>query len=165
MNYNIKSDLGDGAFGLVKLVQHKVNNSLCALKLMPKNVDDQSQLNMFENEVSMLSELSHPNIIGLVDYEYDDAYCDENGQSHQAYSISLELCSEGELFDIIAKTGSFSDELSRYYFHQMIDGLEHIWSKGLRHRDIKLENMLLNDKFVLKYIDFGLSTTDRHCDQ
>ena len=165
MNYNIKSDLGDGAFGLVKLAQHKVNKSVCALKLMPKNDDNQDQQYMFENEVSVLSELSHPNIVGLIDYDSDDTYYDENGESHKAYSIALELCSEGELFDIIAKTGSFSEELSRHYFHQMVDGLEHIWSKGLRHRDIKLENMLLDDKFVLKYIDFGYSTARRHCDQ
>ena len=165
MNYNIKSDLGDGAFGLVKLAQHKVNKSLCALKLMPKNDDNQDQQYMFENEVSVLSELSHPNIVGLIDYDSDDTYYDENGESHKAYSIALELCSEGELFDIIAKTGSFSEELSRHYFHQMVDGLEHIWSKGLRHRDIKLENMLLDDKFILKYIDFGYSTARRHCDQ
>ena len=63
----------------------------------------------------------------------------------------------GELFDFIAETGKFSEKVARTYFHQMMNGLHYMHSKGYAHRDIKPENILLGRDFVLKLADFGFS--------
>lgn len=69
----------------------------------------------------------------------------------------LELASGGELFDFVASTGPFSDQIARYYFKQLINGLESVHRKGMTHRDLKPENLLFDGDFNLKIADFGFA--------
>ena len=71
--------------------------------------------------------------------------------------IVLELVSGGELFDFVSLGGRFSENEGRYYFKQLLDGLNHVHSHGYAHRDLKCENLLLDASFTLKISDFGLS--------
>lgn len=77
---------------------------------------------------------------------------------YQCFAIVLEYVGGGELFDFIALGGKFSANVSRTYFHQMMNGLAHMHQSGIAHRDIKPENILLTEKFVLKLADFGFSS-------
>lgn len=72
--------------------------------------------------------------------------------------MALELASKGELFDYIFQTGSLSEEIARFYFLQLLNALEYIHNKGISHCDIKLENILLDERFNLKLADFGFSS-------
>ena len=58
--------------------------------------------------------------------------------------IILEFAPEGELFDFLSKGGAFSEELARYHFKNILDGIEHCHKKGVVHRDLKIENILLD---------------------
>lgn len=72
--------------------------------------------------------------------------------------MAMELANGGELFEYVANTGKFSEEVCRTYFHQLIEALEFLHLQGFTHRDIKPENLLLDDKFLLKIADFGFAT-------
>jgi len=72
--------------------------------------------------------------------------------------MALEVCSMGELFDFIAQTGRFSEPVARYYFSQLLDGLEYMHNKGMSHRDMKPDNVLFDSEFVLKIADFGFAS-------
>ena len=61
------------------------------------------------------------------------------------------------LFEIISNDGPFSERIARYYFRELIETLIYLHSKGITHRDIKLENIMFDRYFNLKIIDFGLS--------
>eukprot|EP01015_Nassula_variabilis_P019918 TRINITY_DN3417_c0_g1_i5.p2 TRINITY_DN3417_c0_g1~~TRINITY_DN3417_c0_g1_i5.p2 ORF type:complete len:263 (-),score=69.55 TRINITY_DN3417_c0_g1_i5:16-804(-) len=64
----------------------------------------------------------------------------------------------GDFNDFVRKVGQFSEPVARYYFKQLINGLEYLHQNGFAHRDIKLDNLLLNDKLDLKIADFGFAT-------
>jgi len=72
--------------------------------------------------------------------------------------LALELARGGELFDYISQTGEFSEDVARYYFHQLIDALDYMNQKGISHRDLKPENILMSDEFALKLADFGFGS-------
>jgi 5'-AMP-activated protein kinase, catalytic alpha subunit len=67
-----------------------------------------------------------------------------------------ELALGGELFNFVL-AGALPERVARMYFRQMIAGIEYIHSRGIYHRDLKFENILLSETLVLKIADFGLS--------
>jgi Serine/threonine protein kinase len=69
--------------------------------------------------------------------------------------IVLEHAENGELFDFIEKSGRFPEPLARHFFRELICALNHCHSKGVTHRDLKTENLLLDHNYTLKLIDFG----------
>lgn len=71
--------------------------------------------------------------------------------------ILLELVNGGSLFDYVAQAGRFEEKYARHYFNQLMSGINHIHASGFAHRDIKLENLMLDDRFNLKIADFGFA--------
>jgi serine/threonine protein kinase len=69
----------------------------------------------------------------------------------------LELIGGGELFDFVALGGKLSEAQARYYFHQLLSGLDFMHKKGFAHRDLKPENLMLDKDFTLKIADFGFA--------
>lgn len=70
----------------------------------------------------------------------------------------LEYAAGGELFEYVANSGRFSEEVARAYFHQLINGLEYMHNNNISHRDLKPENLLFDSEFNLKIADFGFAT-------
>jgi len=69
----------------------------------------------------------------------------------------LDACLGGELFTIHRKTGSFDEETSRFFAACVVEGLAHIHSHNIAYRDLKPENLVLDNHGYLKIADFGLS--------
>lgn len=67
--------------------------------------------------------------------------------------------SGGELFDYVAlENGAFSEKICRHYFKQLLMGVHYLHSNGICHRDMKPENILLDEEYNCKIIDFGFAT-------
>ncbi|KAH7729133.1 CBN-CHK-1 protein [Aphelenchoides avenae] len=78
------------------------------------------------------------------------------------FQIFLEYADGGELFDQIEPDVGMPPSRACFYFRQLIDGLEYIHSKGVVHRDVKLDNLLLTKQDVLKISDFGMAALFRY---
>ena len=157
--YTLIRTLGSGANSKVKLGLDKTNNRYFAVKILKKgnpNLDGKF-LELVMTEVQTMSQLSHPNIVNLVEYGQDGIVKKSNGTQEAVIYIVLELATGGELFDYVATTGRFSEPIARFYFHQLINGLEYVHNKGITHRDLKPENVLFDQFFNLKIADFGFA--------
>ena len=84
----------------------------------------------------------------------------KDGRHVDVAYIAQELITNGEFYDYVKNSGPFSERIARYYFKQILDGVRHIHDKGFCHlyfdvkdfchRDLKLENMMLDNLFDIK---------------
>jgi serine/threonine protein kinase len=158
-NYNLLRTLGSGANSKVKLGQHKDTGAFAAIKILKKGDPrmDAKFLELVMTEVETMSKLSHPNIVNLIEYSKDAFVEKEDGTKYPVICIGLELATGGELFDYVALTGRFDERIARFYFKQLITGLDYVHQRGVTHRDLKPENVLYDSHFNLKIADFGFA--------
>ena len=165
-DFSLDKCLGKGAFGEVFLTTKKGTNKLFATKKIERNsVENDEMVQYFINEVQILKELDHPNIAKFVDIK----------KTKNHYYIIMEYCNGGELYKTLEKymeknnNKPFTQEIVQHLMRQIISAFQYIHRKNIIHRDIKLENILLNYeseqdknnmnlmKAQVKIIDFGFA--------
>lgn len=155
--YYLLKKIGSGATCKVKLAKEIETGELCAVKIL--NKQQGKSINQHHvQEIEMLKIVNHPNIINLKAGNKGNLK-KPDGSSKVVDYIVLEYASNGELFDYIyfPKKG-FPEKIARVIFKQLIDGLDGCFRNGVVHRDLKTENIMLNDKWILKIADFGYAT-------
>jgi serine/threonine protein kinase len=80
-----------------------------------------------------------------------------NGRSKKVMYVVLELAGIGDMFDVVANSGAFEEPMARFYARQFFEGLAYCHENGITHRDIKIENCLMDDEYNLKINDFGFA--------
>ncbi|KAG6504627.1 hypothetical protein ZIOFF_036962 [Zingiber officinale] len=148
--------LGRGTFGHVYLGFNSESGQMCAIKEV-KNISDDAnsreslkQLNQasFSSlEITLLSQLSHPNIV-----EYYGSELMED-----SLSVFLEYVSGGSIHKILQEYGAFGEALIRSYTAQILSGLVYLHGRNTVHRDIKGANILVDPNGVVKLADFGMA--------
>lgn len=71
------------------------------------------------NEAQVLRSLEHPNVVKLLDFDDNAVFARRSGSTVPVVYFALELANKGELFDFVAETGRFNENIARYYFHQL----------------------------------------------
>ncbi|XP_033240816.1 serine/threonine-protein kinase par-1 isoform X2 [Drosophila pseudoobscura] len=145
--YDIERTIGKGNFAVVKLARHRITKNEVAIKIIDKSQLDQINLQKVYREVEIMKRLKHPHIIKL--YQVMET-------KNMIYIVS-EYASQGEIFDYIAKYGRMSESAARFKFWQIISAVEYCHKKGIVHRDLKAENLLLDCSMSIKIADFGFS--------
>ena len=145
--------LGEGVLGKVRLAVHKSTGVQYAVKCLDlEQIQTEQALWQLREEIRILCELDHPNVVRI----------ESVFETETKIYLVQELCIGGELFDHLdTQPGSrFSEPESARLVQQMLSAVRYIHSKGIVHRDLKLENFLFsrNDPDSdLKMIDFGLA--------
>jgi len=140
--------LGVGTFGRVKLVLHKPTNQAYALKCMRKQqVVATKQQSHVLNEKRILAAMDHPFVLRLM-----ATYQDEG----ELYML-LELGLGGELFSLLAKKAPLSDKDAKFYASSVVSIFTYMHGQKVVYRDLKPENLLLDEKGFLKMVDFGFA--------
>ena len=149
-DYSLGAELGSGAFGKVVLGKHILTNELVAIKILDKmilnNTPDDYQ--SVKQEINILKSVKHKHIVQLY----------EVLQTPRHIYIIMEYCEGKDLLDYILTKNKLSEEESLKFFQQLINALFYLHSQNIAHRDIKIDNMLLDRNRDLKLVDFGLST-------
>lgn len=160
-HYRIGKVLGSGAFGEVRLCLHKDTQTQRAVKVLRKNLLDDKEMDMLKNEISILKDMDHPNIVKMYEFLEDE----------KRIYIVTEICKGGELFDEILSRSKFDEKDAAIVMRQLLSAINYCHKKKIVHRDLKPENMLLEqdkDLEKLKIVDFGTSLTfdpDRALDE
>jgi len=157
--YHLGRVLGKGVTSVVHLAVSISSKQKVALKILFKNhlQGMEKTKRAVETEIAALDKINHPNVLRMHSCNWKAIYPKRDGSKKEAVAIALELAPNGELFDYLMHTGSFSENVARTYFHQLVAGLEACHDKGVVHRDLKPDNLLLDKNFVLKLADFGYS--------
>ncbi|KAI0544440.1 hypothetical protein F4679DRAFT_37188 [Xylaria curta] len=150
-DYYLGNTIGEGEFGKVKLGWKQDGGVQVAIKLIRRDSvgNNPSRLAKIYREVHILQKLSHPNIVRL----------HEMSETERHIGIVLEYASGGELFDYILNHRYLKDHAARRLFAQLISGVGYLHKKGIVHRDLKLENLLLDRNRNIIITDFGFANT------
>ncbi|KAI3669862.1 hypothetical protein L6452_41314 [Arctium lappa] len=144
--YDLVRDIGSGNFGVARLMRDKQTKELVAVKYIERGekIDENVQ-----REIINHRSLRHPNIVRFRELILTPTHL----------AIVMEYASGGELFDRICNAGRFSEGEARFFFQQLISGVSYCHSMQVCHRDLKLENTLLDGSPAprLKICDFGYS--------
>ena len=164
--FTLVKSIGKGAFGEVFLSKKQGSSTLFAIKKVPKSKADSPAIKKyFINEITILKEISHPYIIHFEAIKH----------TIHNYYIITEFCNGGDLSSCLKKYKSlyyypFSEEIVQHLMRQIVSAIKYLHSKRIIHRDLKLENILVNFdnendkarvnmlKAKIKVIDFGFAT-------
>ena len=140
--------LGEGAYGEVWLVKHKISGKDFALKIIEKG--PYSNEKRIYNEVEILKKLDHEYILKILEFH----------STLRKYYIVTDYCPEGELFHYIKKKGKFSERETSFILYQILCAIRYCHKMRVVHRDIKPENIMIVGKepsglLYVKLIDFG----------
>ena len=149
-DYILGEEIGSGAFGKVLLGKHILTEEKVAIKILDKMILNQTpeDYELVKKEISILKLVKHKYIVQLY----------EILQTAQHIFIIMEYCEGKEILDYILTKNRLNELESLKYFQQLINCLFYLHSQNIAHRDIKIDNMLLDSNKDLKLIDFGLST-------
>jgi serine/threonine protein kinase len=140
--------LGKGSFGKVTLCQHKETRKYYALKVLSKpNVLKHKQVEHTKTERKVLGEVQHPYVSAMY-----GAF-----QSQDKLYFVLEYCSGGELFFHLQRQRRFTQQQATFWAAEIMLALEHLHKQGVAYRDLKPENLLLDNEGHIRLCDFGLA--------
>ena len=155
--YILGQTLGEGEFGKVKMGWKRDGGVQVAIKLIRRDSlgNNPSRLPKIYREIAILRGLQHPNIVRL----------HEMVETERHIGIILENASGGELFDYILQHRFLKDNAARRLFAQLVSGVGYLHKKGIVHRDLKLENLLLDRNRNIIITDFGFANTFNPTDE
>ena len=153
LDYKLVKVIGEGAFGRVNLVEHKVTGMIRAMKVIKKAIvlNDQNNESLVLNELNILKKIDHQNVVKIYEFYSDN----------KNFYLITEYCSGGDLFTV-SKKENLSEKQVACIIYQILLAINHIHKMKIMHRDLKLENILITKKeedglYRIKLCDFGTS--------
>jgi len=146
--YLIGPTLGVGGTATVKLAYDTKKRTKVAFKILTPKYAESA-----EKEIRMLKKLNHKNIVQVY-----DCYSNVQWKENITTVFAIEYASQGEFIEYLMYTSKFEDELARWFFSSLVEGIEYCHGMNIIHRDLKHDNCLLGENFVLKITDFGFAT-------
>ncbi|XP_042343614.1 serine/threonine-protein kinase 33 [Plectropomus leopardus] len=153
--YEFGRKLGQGSFGVVYEATHIGTQTNWAIKEVSKPAAGSSKSEMLGQEINILKEVNHAHIIHL-----QEVY-----QTAKKTYLVTELCSGGELRQLLQRKKFLTEEKTKHIIRSLADAIVYLHKRDIVHRDLKLENILVknylgkddNGRINIKVTDFGLS--------
>lgn len=148
--YKIVRNIGSGSSSKVVLAYDTNTEERVAIKIVKRKEDaaagDETDRRIYR-EVVISTLLNHPNIVRLLDFFYTSTY----------FFLVFEYVKGVQLYDAVLRNGYIEETEARRYFRQIVSAIDYIHRNCIVHRDLKIENILIDQNGNIKIIDFGLS--------
>ncbi|XP_029903752.1 hormonally up-regulated neu tumor-associated kinase [Myripristis murdjan] len=150
-SYLVGKMINKGSFAKVMEGLHIGTGEKVAIKVIDKKKarQDSYVLKNMKREPRIHQMVRHPHIVVLL----------ETLETENSYYMAMELCAGGDLMDRICERKRLEEREVRRYIRQILSAVEHLHKHGIVHRDLKIENFLLDEHNNIKIVDFGLSNT------
>lgn len=146
--FELVRTLGQGTYGKVKLAVEKATGLEYAIKTIKKQkIDNEQDLTRIRREIEIMATLSHPHITSVY----------EVFENAEKIILVMEFASGGELYDYINDKQGLYEEEARKFFRQIVSAVHYLHMNGIVHRDLKLENIVMDRKGNAMIADFGLA--------
>ena len=146
--YRVLREIGSGGMAWVYLAEDIKENHLVAIKVLyPQFGEDLSYIHRFNREAKLASAMTDPHIVRVLDY----------GADRDVYYLVMEYIEGRDLREMLAERGSYPWRSAFDLLDQLATALEHAHVHGVVHRDIKPQNLMLDDSGTLKVLDFGIA--------
>ena len=145
--YKILDHLGTGGMATVWLGYDTILDRQVAIKTFKIDANDEDAVKRFNREAKAVTSLSHPNIVSIYDVENEGEF----------YYLILEYVEGMTLKDYMIKNSRIPIETIVHIAKQIAAGLSHAHQNGIIHRDIKPQNILMNENLTCKITDFGIA--------
>ena len=148
--------IGQGAFGKVNLGLNVLSGRVVAIKSFCKQSPNYTEetRNKILYETNLMKKLNHPSIVKIL----------ETFETNEYMLIIMEYINGGNLYSFVKKRRKLSEQTAKMLFWQIIQGIQYMHSVGVVHRDIKLENILIDLYNNVKICDFGIGKVLPQCD-
>ena len=148
-NYILGATIGIGNSAVVKLATHVLTRQKVAVKMFEKsNMDMEKELRL-RREIDSMKRLKHQHIVRLY----------EIMETPKLICLVTEYAGNGELYDYIIRKQRLSEREAKTIFRQIVAAIHYCHVNCIVHRDIKVENLLLDSAWQVKLADFGFSST------
>ncbi len=151
--YEIQEIIGIGGMAVVYKAHDNVENRTVAIKILKEEfVSNEEFIRRFKNESKAIAVLSHPNIVKVYDVSFGDLI----------QYIVMEYIDGITLKEYIERQGSLRWKDAVYFTIQILKGLQHAHDKGIVHRDVKPQNIMVLSDGTIKVADFGIARFARN---
>jgi len=149
--YQFLSIIGTGKYGEIYLSKNLISGQNFAIKTQKKAIlsEKQARIEALFNEIRILRKINHPNISKIYQVFEDDC---------SVFIVLEYVHSENNFIENILNGIPYSEDWVKKHFKGVIEGLKYLHENHIIHRDLKLENLVLNENEEMKIIDFGNAT-------
>jgi serine/threonine protein kinase len=153
-NYAVLSTVARTPYSKLKAVRLISTGEIFAAKIFKHRIGQE----VARNEARVMNLIRSNYVVAFLGVSFSGLYTKKNGEQYTCTYILMEMCTNGDLYDLVCLMRPMTQQVLRLIFGEIVKAVEECHASGFCHRNIKLENFLIDSGFQVKVSDFGMAS-------